>query len=327
MLRSKHIAVAALALALAGLAGCGDDGGDQSKPAGNELTKATIGLVPISAVAPVYMGIDRGYFKAEGIDLQVKNSEGGAALLPSVLKGEYEIGFSNPVSLIIAGTKGLPVEIVANANSESKTADDDIVNSFVFAKRGSDVRSAQDLTGKTIAVNTLDNLGPVTIRAALEKRGVDTERVKFFEVPFPEMIPALEAGRVDAVWLVEPFTSQAKKAGHRLLLRPYFETEPGMTTSVYFTSRRLAEEKPELVDGFVRAMKRSNAYAAEHPDALRAAVGKVTEIPADVLKRIALPNPSPDLNVPSLQRLGQLMVRFDFADKEPDFKTLVHAGR
>lgn len=322
MLRSKHIAVAALVLALAGLAGCGDDGGSESKPAANEITEATIGLVPISAVAPVYIGIDRGYFKAEGIDLQVKASEGGAALLPSVLKGEYEFGFSNPVSLIIASTKGLPIEIVANANSESKTADDDIVNSFVFAKRG----SARDLDGKTIAVNTLDNLGPVTIRAALEKRGVDTANVKFFEVPFPEMIPALEAGRVDAVWLVEPFTSQAKKAGHRLLVRPYFETEPGMTTSVYFTSRRLAEEKPELVDGFVRAMQRSNAFAAEHPEALRAAVGKVTEIPPDVLKRIALPNPSPDLNVPSLQRLAKLMVRFDFADKEPDFGTLVRAG-
>lgn len=306
------------------LAGCGGGaGGGGAEPTKEKPVEVKMGLVPISAVAPVYLGMDKGFFAAEGLKIKPSVSEGGAAVLPSVVSGDQQFGFSNPVSLILAGSKDLPVQIVANANSETRRRDDQLMNSFVFSSGKGDIRSARDLAGKTIAVNTLDNLGPVTIKAALEKQGVKTGGLKFVEVPFPDMLGALESGRVDAVWLVEPFTTAAKKTGARKLLRPYFDVEPGMTTSIYFASKNYADRNPKVVAAFQRAMKRSNAYAAAHPDELRSAIGESTKIPPPVLKQIALPYPDPKLNVGSLKRLAKLMVRFDFAKREPDFGTLV----
>lgn len=313
-----------IALAAA-LAACGA-GGDTAGSGADERTEVTIGLLPISAVAPVYMGMEQGFFAEEGIDLEVEIAQGGAAIVPAVVSEEYEFGFSNPISLFQASVKDLPVQVIANANSASDTDDPELINSFVFADEDSAIDSAEDLEGKTIAVNTLENLGHVTVSAALENNGVDPSTVEWLEVPFPDMQVALDAGRVDAIWLVEPFTTQARQAGARPVLKPYYDTQPGMTASVYFTSRQLSESDPELVDGFVRAMQRSNTFAAEHPDRLRAAVGDTTSIEPDVLEEIALPNPSPDLHVDSLRRLAELTVRYGVANEPADLDALVRDG-
>lgn len=325
--RPKLAALASIVLAAA-LAACGGGGGSGgNEPAGDqELTEVTIGLLPISAVAPVYMGMEQGFFADEGIRLNIEIAQGGAAIVPAVVSGDYEFGFSNPISLFQAAVKGLPVQIIANANSGSQTDDPEQINSMVFVGDDSPIRSAEDLEGSTIAVNTLQNLGEVTISAALEGHDVDPSSVRWLEVPFPDMLVALDAGRVDAIWLVEPFTTQARQAGARPVLQPYYETQPGMTASVYFASRALAEQDPELVDGFVRAMKRSNTFAADNPELLRAAVGETTSIEPEVLEEIALPNPAPDLNIESLRHLAGLTVDYGAAGERADLDTLVRDG-
>ena len=58
------------------------------------------------------------------------------------------------------------------------------------------MKTPKDLEGKTIAVNTLNNICGVTINATLEEKGVDVSTLKYTEVPFPEMVAALEKGRV-----------------------------------------------------------------------------------------------------------------------------------
>ena len=71
----------------------------------------------------------------------------------------------------------------------------------------SDIKEPKDLEGKTIAANTLNNICEVTINATLEEKGVDVSKLKYTEIPFPEMVGALEKGRVDAACVVEPFVS------------------------------------------------------------------------------------------------------------------------
>ena len=54
----------------------------------------------------------------------------------------------------------------------------------------------------------------MTINASLEKQGVDISKLKYTEIPFPEMNAALEKGRVDGACVVEPFVSQGKAVRH-----------------------------------------------------------------------------------------------------------------
>ena len=105
----------------------------------------------------------------------------------------------------------------------------------------------------------------MTIKASLEKEGVDVSKLKFIEVPFPDMNAALEAERVDGACVVEPFVSQGT-AGKAKGINPFYvNTAPDLTVAMYFTSKQYAQENPEIIERFVTAMNKSLDYAQYTP--------------------------------------------------------------
>lgn len=314
---SGRLVAAALVVALA-VGACG--GGDEPS-SGSKTTKIDVGVLAISALAPVYLGIDKGFFADEGLEVVPHTSEGGAALLPSVVSGELDFAYSNNVSLLIAAVRGLPIQIVTNGADESD--DPSETNSVLVSRKGSAIRRPKDLEGKEIAVNTLKNVGDITIKAALEKRGVDVSKLRFVEVPFPEMLAALDANRVDAVWLVSPFSEQAVAAGHQVLARPFYDTKPGLTIATYFTSKRLAQEDPEVVDRFVRAMNRSMEYTKAHPAEFRRITLKFTKIPESVVKTMPQNAFSTAVDRGELQLTAELMRKYGLIDEMPNLEELI----
>jgi NitT/TauT family transport system substrate-binding protein len=321
--RMRRLAALALVPVALALPACGDDddGASASSKSGGELVKVNVGVLPLAAVTPVYLGQEKGFFREEGLDVTPQQTQGGAATLPSVISGDFQFGYSNNVSLLLASVEGLPIEIVSNGNDEAEEVDQ--INSVVVSKKGSAIKQPADLAGKKIAVNTLNNIGDVTVKAALQKKGVDISGLEFVELPFPEMIPALERGRVDAAWLVEPFSYAAKAAGHQVIIQPFYDTKPGLSIATYFTSKKYAEQNPEIVDSFVRAMNKSLEYTAAHPDELRSTLLKFTEIPPEVADKMALPTFTPKIKVDDIKLTGELMEEFGLIDEQPDWDTLI----
>ena len=82
-----------------------------------------------------------------------------------------------------------------------------------MAAKGKGISKPEDLEGKTVAVNTLNNIAEVVVKAALEKKGVDPESLKLSEVPFPEMRPRWPRASVDAAFSIEPFVTQSVAEG------------------------------------------------------------------------------------------------------------------
>ena len=257
-MRTRWIQFLAVGAACAALGvGCG---GDDEEPAGGgnapeqaEAVTLKVGVIPIADVAPLYLGIKKGFFKEENLTIEPQLAEGGAAIIPSVMSGDYQIGFSNVVSLLIASSKKLPVQIISQGVLGG-TNQDDAWDAVVLPK-GSDVKTAKDLEGKTIAVNTLNNIGPVTINSWLEKNGADYKKVKYIEVPFPEMGAALESNRVDAAFTVEPAYSGALAGGGTPLFSSYVETAPNLTVATYFASKQYIAENGDIVERFKRAIE------------------------------------------------------------------------
>jgi NitT/TauT family transport system substrate-binding protein len=324
----------ALAMCLAVAAGCGSSnssdnsagstGGTPSKP-----TTLTVGIIPVSNLAPLFVGIDQGFFRDEGLTIKTTMSEGGAEVVPKVLSNEVQIGYSNIPSLMVAAGKGLPLQIVADpggGEAEGANAKDSEIIAQVVVGKNSSIRSAKDLAGKTIAVNTLNNVADVTTKASLAKQGVDPNSVKFLELPFPDMPAALAAGRVDAAFLVSPFLQQARADGARTILRPYYDVHPGFVNTAYFASSKWADGHEAEVAAFQRAVNRSVAYSAEHPEAIRAALPKFTKIPASMVATIPLGGVDAALDEPTLQEILDLMKRYGGLTKAPDLKTFVHKG-
>jgi NitT/TauT family transport system substrate-binding protein len=311
----RSTATAALvALALAGLAACG--GGDDEAQEEGGKTKAVVGVIPIADVAPLYLGVKKGFFDQEGITVEPKPIQGGAEAVPGVVANELQFAFGNAISLLQAKQRGIDFRFVTEGVQAGKS-DADSTNGIMVAK-DSDVREASDLEGKTIAVNTLNNLGDVTVKASLEKNGADPSKLKFVEVPFPDMIPALERGSVDAVWITEPFISQAKAAGHRKLLDPFVELMPRLTPSGYFGSARFLDENPEVEERFQRAMNKSLDYARTHEAEVRALIPTYSQIPKEVAAKMPLPYWTSDLNEDSIRQLGELAKKYQAVKGEPD---------
>jgi len=312
-----------LAVAIGALvfAGCGGD--DESSSGGRAGQPATlkVGVIPIADVAPLYVGIEQGYFKDEKLTIEPQIAEGGAAIATSVLSGDFQFGFSNVVSLVTARSKKLPLRIVAQGASGHKTEQDAF--DTLLVPKDSAIKEAQDLEGKTVAVNALNNIGPLSINYAVEQAGGDPKKVKYIEVPFPDMIAALEAERVDAAWVVEPFASQGQAGGARSIFAPFEAVSPDLTVATYFTTEQYIEQNEDVVDRFVRAMEKSLAYAVDNPEATRKVVLTYTKIPEAAAQKMKLPNWNPEYNDASIDKTIELAQKYGFVEEPVPLDELI----
>lgn len=316
----KARAVLAVVAVAGALAGCG---GEDEPSAGSGAKRVTVdvGLIPVADVAPVFVGIRQGFFAKQGLDVRTHFAEGGAAIVPGVLSGNFDIGYSNLVSLLVAHSKRLPIQIVAPGIQVLGTEDSDPCRVSVRGHSG--IREPADLEGRSIAVNTLTNIGELTIKAALAKRGVDVSKLKFVEIPFPEMNAALDAKRVDAIWSCQPFLAQGEAAGHRFVLANHVGTQANLAISSYFAQRSFADRSAGVVDRFARGLAQATEYARAHPDAVRAEISRYAKVPPATARKMTLPIWSERVRDDSLKLLGDLSVEYGLVKEPGDLDDLI----
>ena len=324
--RGARRGIATLAVAVAalmGIAACGggDSGGGGGGSASNKPTTLKVGVIPIADVAPLYVGIKQGFFKAENLTIQPQLAEGGATITAQVVSGDLQVGFSNVTSLAIASSKKLPVQIVASGVQGAATEED--AWDAVLSKKGSPIKDLKALEGKTVSVNNLNNVGPLTINNAMEKAGADYKKVKYVEVPFPDANGALDTGRIDAAFVVEPFVSQGKAQGANEVTHSFEATAPNYAVATYFATKQYSAKNKDVLDRFVRAINKSLDYTQSHPDLVRQLVPTYTKIPKDVAAKMTLPQWSADLNRPSIQQTIDLAQKYGFIEDKPDLGDLI----
>jgi NitT/TauT family transport system substrate-binding protein len=313
MRRDAPLGIALLALlALSGL------GAAPSVLSGSALAadKITVGVIPITDVAPIYLGVAKGFFAKQDFELTLQTAQGGAELITPVMTGQRAFGFSNISSLLIAQTRGL--DIVAVAAGASSTGEPGRDFGAIIAPGDSPLKSAKDLDGKTVAVNNLKNIGDTSVKAAVRKAGGDDQKVKFVELAFPDMPAALNNKLVDAAWIVEPFLSVASGQGAKVLAWNLVDTAPNLMIAVYFTSGKYAKEHADIVKRFQAAMNESLAYADSHSDEVRAIVPTYTRISKELIGKLTLPRWPTDMNRNSTETLAELSLRDGLVTKKPD---------
>jgi NitT/TauT family transport system substrate-binding protein len=319
-LRQFIARIAAVAL-IGAAAGCGSSGGSGGSAPADGTTAVKVGVIPIVDVAPIYLGKQKGFFASRKIDLSMESGQGGAAIVPGVVSGQFQFGFSNFTSLLIAQTKNVPIKVVANGNASTGVAGKDFGG--VTVKANSPIKSAKDLAGKKISENTLKNIGDTTIRESVRKAGGDPSGIKFVEMPFPNMPAALDAGQIDAAWVVEPQLSQILSTGGRVVAWNFVDPAPNLTIAGYFTSTKLLADKPDLVKNFTAAMDESLAYADAHPDEVRAVIGTYTKIDPSLVAKLTLPKWPTEINRPSIETLAKLGAQDGVITGTPDLGKLL----
>jgi NitT/TauT family transport system substrate-binding protein len=306
-------ALTALVLLLLAVAGCGDDGDSAGGDGPAQLSVQDTAGVPSAFLE---YGVQSGVFEDHDLDVEVTPSQGGATVVPAVVSGDTDIAGSNLVSVLLAQGKDIPVKIVAPGTFVRGERDQDF--SAIVAAGDGDIRSPQDLEGKTLAVNTLENVAELTAKASLAKQGVDVSEIELAEVDFPDMNGALAEGRVDAAFQIEPFVSLALAEGHRIVDRPYVGTKPGLQIGCYFTSEQYLSENEDVVERFQQGVADTAAAISKDPAAFREFLPKAAEIPPPAAQKAILPAWKADNDQASLELTAELMERYGVVDERPD---------
>jgi NitT/TauT family transport system substrate-binding protein len=136
-------------------------------------------------------------------------------------------------------------------------------------------------------------------------------------MPFPAMPEALQAGRIDAAWVVEPQLSEAITLGAQVVASNLVDTAPDLTVAAYFTGPEPAGQDPTLTRRVTEAINESLVYAGRHPDEVRAVVGTYTKISETVRLMMILPTWPSEINRASVERLAALGVADGLFRKPP----------
>lgn len=164
-------------------------------------TTVKVGGVRTTSWLPITHALKQGYFKAEGLDVQLTAINTAPGVVSAVAGGSVDVGYGVSVSAIFARAQNQPIRMFAAYTYETGT---DQIQWFLASKR-SGIKSLKELQGKTLAVVSMGSVTELMVREQLAKAGVPFDSVKTIVVPFPQMQAALQLGTADAVSTVEPF--------------------------------------------------------------------------------------------------------------------------
>lgn len=286
------------------------------------LDDVTIAVEPLIGSAAVYLGVQEGYFKAEGIDLTINSLPAtGDAVVDLVDAGHADFGLADTLTLLVEHGKGAPIKALSGAYSSSSNANSDFAGLVV--KQDAAITTMTDIQGKNVSSPDPRSLDETVLRGLIDEARGNPAGVHFIKVPASGTIAALESDEVDVAFLVEPYLSWAVEAGHRVVSYPYVDFVPNLTVAAYFTSTELAEADPDLVERFASAIKKSLALAQNNPVQAREIFATYTTTAEETRSSLVLPRFTAVIDRPSLESLGATAVRHGILSGAPDLDGLL----
>jgi NitT/TauT family transport system substrate-binding protein len=224
--------------------------------AAQEVVRA--GSLGISADGPVFIAIEKGYFRAEGIEVKLEQFAGGAQAMAPLSAGQLDVFPSSGVasSLFNAFARGWPVRIVG-------TNSVDIYGVDVLLARSDlkpEIRRIADLKGRKVATNTAGSPLLYMLGKMLESDGLSMKDVEIVYLQFPDMGTAFRNKAIDAATQVEPFSTLFQEQGIAFRLAGSDEAlrNPLFQVAVVLYNSAWADRHPAAAQGFMNAYIRGS---------------------------------------------------------------------
>lgn len=286
-----------------------DTGTDTEVSTELEKTEIALGLIPIADVAPVFIAIDRGLFEAEGLTVTTEFAAGGAAAIPAVVAGDIDLAFGAYPSALSAIQGGLDLKIASEAVRSGP------LFAGHYSLPDSGIASAADWKGKTIAVNTLDNIVQMAVQVHLEEAGLTLDDVTLVEIGFPDMVAALELGDVDVISVVEPFGTIARNSlDAQLNVDMFTGAFDDFPVAGFYTTSAWADENPNTLAAFNRAFAAATEIAINEDGALVAIVPTYTSASAEAAAGLNYPGFASGVDADYLQIVADFMLEQGLLD-------------
>lgn len=233
------------------LAGCGK----------KELVKIRLNEVTHSVFyAPQYVAINKGFFKDEGIELEITSGQGADKVMTAVLAGQSDIGFAGPEAAIYVYNEGKEDHAVVFAQLTKRDG------SFLVGREPDPDFKWTDLKGKSIIGGRKGGVPLMTLEYVLKKHGlipgqdveVDTS------VQFALMAGAFTGGKGDYVTLFEPVASALEKEGKGYILASVGMESGEIPYTAYFAKKSYIEKNKDIIQRFTNAIYRGQLWVDSH---------------------------------------------------------------
>jgi putative hydroxymethylpyrimidine transport system substrate-binding protein len=250
----RAVALLAAVLLLVGAAGCGEDGAEPGAPKGATVV---LDFVPNPVHSGIYSALARGYYRDEGVDLEVQ-PPGESTDAPKLLgAGRVEFAILDIHDLGIARERGIDLVGVAPIVARPLAA--------VIARGDGPVRRPRDLQGHRVGVTGLPS-DEAVVDSEVEADGGTPTEVERVTIGFTA-VPSLAAGKVDAAtgfWNAEGVALRRQGVPVRVFKVDRFGAPP-YPELVLTTSRKTLERDPDLVNAVVEATRRGYLFAVDNP--------------------------------------------------------------
>ena len=295
-----------------------------------KAARLNLGIIPITEMMTLYIATEKGYFVQEGLEVERTPMAGGAVILPALVGGSVDIGYSNIVSIILARAEGLPVKIIMHNKSEETIKAPDIPKGYkggsaIMVRANSDIRTAKEMEGKKFAVNTLNNINWLFAQEWMRIGGAEPAKAIWVEVPFPNMIAMLDTGQVDAITAADPTLTILKSTGKGRVLDYYFSTvKPNVMVASWVATEKGIKERPEVLKKFVAAMSRAIDYVNAHRQEWPAILARNMRIDPAVIGKLEEGHRfDPKVDMDHLRWYTELMTRRGLLRRSVDPGTLI----
>jgi len=209
--------------------------------------------------SPFQLGLQRGYYKDEGIDLVLNEGRGSANTVQTVAAGSDDFGVADSSSVILLASRGAEVKTIMTIQANSAFG--------VISLAESGIKTPKDLEGKRLAISAGDAL--TQLFPAFEKAtGIDPSKIRMVQIDPAGKVVALLEKRVDAIigGLDDQYFLVKQKGADPVGMKfaDHGANTVGMTV---MTSEAMIKKNPDLVKRFVKATARSWQAAIKDPGA------------------------------------------------------------
>jgi NitT/TauT family transport system substrate-binding protein len=243
------------------VAGCGNQAketGSDQKTNSNKLTHVVLANGGATCEAPVFVGIEKGFFKQEGLDVETsfmdfeKTKEGVATGKVDGVLGNLE--WIKPIE------QGMDVKYTTGVHTGCIQA---------VAPNGSNIKSVKDLKGKRIGVNAMGDYPMVLMSSALSDAGLDPKKdVEFKVYPGAQLAQALDKKEIDAFIMWDPFAQMVANEGKGHIFFSNTATSPYSEEYCCMLVLRgsLVKDDPATAAAITRAITKSALWVGQHPE-------------------------------------------------------------
>ncbi len=219
----------------------------------NEVTRSVF-------YAPQYVAISNGYFKEEGLDIEITTGQGADKVMTAVLAGQSDIGFAGPEAAIYVYNEGKEdyIEVFAQVTKKD--------GSFLVSRNENDDFEWTDVKGSTIIPGRKGGVPYMTFEYVLKQNGIDTQKDVVLDdsIKFDLMAGAFAGGTADYVTLFEPTASMTEAQGKGYIVASVGEAAGEIPYTGYFAKKSYIDENPEIIQGFTDAIYKGQIWVKEH---------------------------------------------------------------